>query len=125
MFQRLQKPLRIINTYCQSLQNKNAEFLSPIGNCKPYIIIGTESWLNNNIFDVEYFPDNFNVYRNYDFGLVKIVAQASQTMTAAIHNLERKISIFNEADWNQFREYMKNVKIDLENAYEQSNANDL
>ena len=125
MFQRLQKPLRIINTYCQSLQNKNAEFFSPIGNCKPYIIIGTESWLNNNIFDVEYFPDNFIVYRNYDFGLVKIVAQASQTMTAAIHNLERKISIFNEADWNQFREYMKNVKIDLENAYEQSNANDL
>ena len=33
-------------------------------------------------------------------------------MTTAMQNLT-EISVFNKSDWNQFRKYMKNVKIDI------------
>ena len=57
-------PLRIINVNCQSIRNKHGEFLNMIDSTKPDIIIGTESWLNPDIKDNEYFPDTYSVHRN-------------------------------------------------------------
>ena len=45
-------------------RNKHGEFLNMIDNTKPYIIIETESCLNHDIKDNEYFPDTYSVHRN-------------------------------------------------------------
>ena len=61
---RKKTPLRIINVNCQSIKNKHGEFLNMIDSTKPDIIIGTESCVNPDIKDNEYFPDTYSVHRN-------------------------------------------------------------
>jgi hypothetical protein len=48
---------------CRSLKNKIPEFHHLIHNTGCNIIIGTESWLTDDISDSEIFPKSFNVYR--------------------------------------------------------------
>lgn len=57
------KPLRVLNVNCQSIKNKQAQFLNLVDSSKPDVIIGTESWLDATVHTAEYFPPNFNVYR--------------------------------------------------------------
>ena len=44
----------------RSIINKKAEFLSFLQENKPRIIIGTETWLSNDIADNEIIPSEFN-----------------------------------------------------------------
>ena len=59
--------LSIINNYFRSIINKRAEFLFFLQKRKPKIIIliGSETWLSNNVTDNEIIPNEFNniIYR--------------------------------------------------------------
>ncbi len=56
-------PLTVLVINCQSIVNKKALLSTTIDSHKPDIIIGTESWLRNDIHTSEIFPSNFDVYR--------------------------------------------------------------
>ena len=56
--------LRILNVNCQSICAKKHEFAYLIESTKPDIIIGTESWLNDDMSNKSVFPtENYNVIR--------------------------------------------------------------
>ena len=56
--------LKIINVNCQSLWAKRLEFNHLIDSTCPDIVIGTESWLHNDIINSSVFPvENYTVYR--------------------------------------------------------------
>ena len=58
--------VRVVNINFQSVLHKKAELLDLIFTHKPHIIIGTETWLSNNIHDNEVIPEycNYVIYRN-------------------------------------------------------------
>ncbi|KAK3084155.1 hypothetical protein FSP39_009144 [Pinctada imbricata] len=53
----------ILNINFQSIRNKKPELLNVIEHYNPNIIIGTETWLTDNIHSSELFPSSYNVYR--------------------------------------------------------------
>ena len=55
--------LKIINVNCQSLWAKRLEFSHLVESTKPDVVIGTESWLHENISNSSVFPEDFTVYR--------------------------------------------------------------
>lgn len=48
---------------CRSLKNKIDEFTILLETVKAQIVMGTESWLDDTVSDVEIFPPGFTVYR--------------------------------------------------------------
>ena len=55
--------LCILNLNCHSIVNKRAEFTALVDYIKPYVILGTESWLKTNIGTSEVFPEEYIPYR--------------------------------------------------------------
>ena len=56
--------LKIVNVNCQSLWAKRLEFNHMLDCVNPDVVIGTESWLNNDIVNFSVFPtDHYNIYR--------------------------------------------------------------
>jgi hypothetical protein len=55
--------IRLLSLNCQSLHNKRLEFQTLIETHKPDIITATESWLNSNVPDSFYFPNQYEVFR--------------------------------------------------------------
>ena len=55
--------LRIMVVNFQSIKNKSAEIKVLLDNYKPDIVQGTETWLSNDVFNSEFFPDNYEVHR--------------------------------------------------------------
>ncbi|XP_075738430.1 uncharacterized protein LOC142783734, partial [Rhipicephalus microplus] len=53
--------LLVVN--CRSLKNKTDEFTILLETVKAQIVMGTESWLDDTVLDVEIFPPGFTVYR--------------------------------------------------------------
>ena len=56
-------PLRILVVNCKSIKNKKQELENLVETSKPDIMIGTESWLSNDIQSTEIFPSGFTPYR--------------------------------------------------------------
>jgi hypothetical protein len=48
---------------CRSVKNKVADFHHLIGSTDADVVIGTESWLSNEIADTEIFPKSYAIYR--------------------------------------------------------------
>jgi len=47
----------------QSSKNKKEELCNLLDSANPNILIGTETWLRNDISSSEIFPEGYNVYR--------------------------------------------------------------
>ncbi|XP_049529012.1 uncharacterized protein LOC125947774, partial [Dermacentor silvarum] len=56
--------LSVLLVNCRSIKNKVDSFISLVATVKPQIVMGTESWLDKTITNVEIFPPGFTVYRN-------------------------------------------------------------
>ena len=59
----LNHTVKVLVINFQSLKSKKELLLNLIDSSDPDVIIGTESWLNPNIYSSEYFPIGYNVYR--------------------------------------------------------------
>ncbi|XP_070385299.1 uncharacterized protein [Dermacentor albipictus] len=55
--------LSVLLVNCRIIKNKVDNFMSLNSTVKPQIVMGTESWLDKDIPDVEIFPPGFTVYR--------------------------------------------------------------
>lgn len=55
--------MRILNMNCRSILNKSTELEGIILAHDPSILLLTETWLNDSIFDSEFVPADFNVFR--------------------------------------------------------------
>ncbi|XP_065311746.1 uncharacterized protein [Dermacentor albipictus] len=55
--------LSVLLVNCRNIKNKVDNFMSLVANVKPPIVMGTESWLDKTIPNVEIFPPGFTVYR--------------------------------------------------------------
>ena len=55
--------LRLLQVNCRSVYNKIKDLNTLIESCKADIVIGTESWLNDEIASTEIFSEEFEVYR--------------------------------------------------------------
>ena len=55
--------MKVLNVNCQSILNKKEKFQYLVESTGADIVLGTESWLHNNIKDREVFPDNYIVKR--------------------------------------------------------------
>ena len=58
-----QRSLKILNVNCQSIRAKLASFQHLLQDETPDVVIGTESWLHENIVTGEIFPSNYQVFR--------------------------------------------------------------
>ena len=61
------KKLKIMTTNCRSMRSnsKKTQFQSLVDTDKPEIIIGTESYLDNNIYSKKIFPPTYEIIRKY------------------------------------------------------------
>jgi hypothetical protein len=59
-------PIIVLVVNCQSIKNKKQELENLVETSKPDIMIGTESWLSNDIQSTEIFPSGFTPYRKED-----------------------------------------------------------
>ena len=57
------RSLRLLVINCQSIKAKRESLATCIDTHQPHIVIGTESWLDNTIFNSEIFPANFTAFR--------------------------------------------------------------
>lgn len=55
--------IEVLNVNCRSIRNKIDVFAALISVTNPSIVIGTESWLEESLSDLEVFPPHFAVYR--------------------------------------------------------------
>nr|XP_050041149.1 uncharacterized protein LOC126538332 [Dermacentor andersoni] len=60
--------LSVLLINCRSIKNKVDNFMSLVATVKPQIVMGTESWLDKDIPNVEIFPPGFTVYRKDRYG---------------------------------------------------------
>ena len=56
--------LHIFYLNVRGLRSKVNDFYNNVCTCQSDVIVLTESWLNNDIFDSGIFPNNFIVYRH-------------------------------------------------------------
>ena len=56
-------PLKLLVLNCQSIVNKKSPFELMCETIGADIVISTESWLNKNHLNTEFFPDHYSVYR--------------------------------------------------------------
>ncbi|XP_049273371.1 uncharacterized protein LOC125759117, partial [Rhipicephalus sanguineus] len=59
----LPERLSVLLVNCRSIKNKVDSFMSLVATIKPQIVMGTESWLDDSVCNVEIFPPGFTVYR--------------------------------------------------------------
>ena len=57
------KPLVLLQGNCRSICNKFLEFWNVIDTYKPDVVIGTESWLSEEIKNAENFRDDYITFR--------------------------------------------------------------
>ena len=57
------KPLVLLQVNCRSICNKILEFWNLIDTYNPDVVIGTESWLSEEINNAEVFRDNYITFR--------------------------------------------------------------
>ena len=57
------RPLRIVNVNCQSLNNKKDRFLNLTDSTKPDVIIATETWIHSESLSAEFFSTHYEVHR--------------------------------------------------------------
>jgi len=57
------KPLVLLQLNCSRVCNKILEFWNLIDTYNPYVVIGTESWLSEEINNVEVFRDDYITFR--------------------------------------------------------------
>jgi hypothetical protein len=55
--------LVLLQVNCRSILNKSLEFWNLIDTYNSYVIIGTESWLREDISNAELFRDNYTTFR--------------------------------------------------------------
>ncbi|XP_049274344.1 uncharacterized protein LOC125759517 [Rhipicephalus sanguineus] len=55
------EPVLLVN--CRSIKNKRDDFASLVETVQPHVVLGTESWLDNSIANIEVFPPGFTVFR--------------------------------------------------------------
>ena len=60
---RTDRRMKIVVVNFQSAKNKKEEIGNMIDSCNPDVIIGTETWLNENIHSTELFPPSYTVIR--------------------------------------------------------------
>lgn len=79
-------PLRFLSLNFRSASSKKAEIIDMLRRVRPDVILGTETWLDPNIGDGEFMPDNFRVYRRdrrRDGGGVMIAVSSDLVCTRA------------------------------------------
>jgi len=57
------KPLVLLQVNCRSILNKTLEFWNLVDTYNPDVIIGTESWLREEINNAELFRDDYTTFR--------------------------------------------------------------
>jgi len=57
------KPLVLLQVNCRSIYNKTLDFWNLIDTYNPDVVIGTESWLSEEISNEETFRDDYTTYR--------------------------------------------------------------
>jgi hypothetical protein len=57
------KPLVLLQANCRSILNKILEFWNLVDTYNPVVLIGTESWLSDEINNVEEFMDDYIIFR--------------------------------------------------------------
>jgi hypothetical protein len=57
------KPLVLLQVNCRSICNKTLEFWNLIDTYNPDVVIGTESWLSEEISSAEIFRDDYITFR--------------------------------------------------------------
>jgi hypothetical protein len=57
------KPLILLQVNCRNIHKKILEFCNLVDMCNPYVIIGTASWLREEINNAEVFRDDYTTFR--------------------------------------------------------------
>ncbi|VDI18173.1 Hypothetical predicted protein [Mytilus galloprovincialis] len=85
----------VLNVNFQPIRNKQGELINFIESRKPDIIFGTETWLDASIKDIQYFPEDYNIYRNDRnlSGGEVLIAVNDAYITSSVHELQTDCKI--------------------------------
>ncbi|CAC5406308.1 unnamed protein product [Mytilus coruscus] len=57
-------PVKMLTVNFQSIKSKQGLVTNLVESTKPYIVLGTETWIDSSVKDNQIFPPNYNFYRN-------------------------------------------------------------